>query len=126
MSEHDVERLLRTALAAMDARGTLGLSVGVSRGRVFAGEVGAPFRRTYTILGGTAALAARLMSKAQPGQILVPQELLEASGATFEFETVEPLRVKGIAEPVQAVALTGVASAPRSRAGRPPRPAAPA
>ena len=34
----------------------------VSAGRVFAGEVGARFRRTYTILGKTAALAARLMA----------------------------------------------------------------
>ena len=33
----------------------LPLRMGASRGRVFAGEVGAPFRRTYTILGKTAA-----------------------------------------------------------------------
>ena len=41
----------------------LPLRIGASRGRVFAGEVGAPFRSTYTILGKTAALAARLMAK---------------------------------------------------------------
>ena len=43
----------------------LPLRAGVNRGRVFAGEVGAPFRRTYTILGDTAALAARLMARAR-------------------------------------------------------------
>jgi class 3 adenylate cyclase/tetratricopeptide (TPR) repeat protein len=111
VSEHDVERLLRTVRSALDAPGELTLSVGVSRGRVFAGEVGAPFRRTYTILGGTAALAARLMAKAQPGQILVPEALVELSATEFEVERVEPLRVKGIAEPVRAVALGAIQSA---------------
>ena len=112
VSEHDVERLLRTVRGAMDATAALQLSVGVSRGRVFAGEVGAPFRRTYTILGGTAALAARLMAKARAGQIFVPEQLLELSATTFEVEHVAPLQVKGIAEPVRAVALGAIQSAP--------------
>ena len=64
VSEHDVERMLRTVRAAAAAETRLPLSIGTSRGRVFAGEVGASFRRTYTILGGTAALAARLMARA--------------------------------------------------------------
>ena len=111
VSEHDVERLLRTVRSALDASTALQLSVGVSRGRVFAGEVGAPFRRTYTILGGTAALAARLMAKAEPGQIFVPEQLLELSATTFEVERVPPLQVKGIAEPVRAVSLGPIRSA---------------
>ena len=111
VSEHDVERLLRTVRAAVDGGDGLRLSAGVSRGRVFAGEVGAPFRRTYTILGGTAALAARLMAKAQPGQILVPEELLELSGTRFDAEPIEPLRMKGLAEPVRAVVLGAIQSA---------------
>src|SRR6478609_4648134 len=111
VSEHDVERLLRTVRGAVDATAALQLSVGVSRGRVFAGEVGAPFRRTYTILGGTAALAARLMAKAGPGQIFVPEQLLALSATTFEVEHVAPLQVKGIAEPVRAVALGAIQSA---------------
>ena len=73
----------------------LQLSVGVSRGRVFAGEVGAPFRRTYTILGGTAALAARLMAKARPRQILVPAELLERSRRVSRPSRSRRLRSRG-------------------------------
>src|SRR6478752_1444950 len=119
VSEHDVERLLRTVRGAVDATAALQLSVGVSRGRVFAGEVGAPFRRTYTILGGTAALAARLMAKAGPGQIFVPEQLLALSATTFEVEHVTPLQVKGIAEPVRAVALGAIQSAlPEAEPGR--------
>ena len=61
----DEERLLRTvARDRRRAHAACPFAVGVNRGRVFAGEVGAPFRRTYTILGDTAALAARLMARA--------------------------------------------------------------
>ena len=58
--------MLRTVRAASTDSLPLPLRAGVNRGRVFAGEVGAPFRRTYTILGDTAALAARLMARAKP------------------------------------------------------------
>ena len=77
----DEERILRTARGIADAYDALPLRMGVSRGRVFAGEVGAEFRRTYTILGKTAAVAARLMGKAQPGQVLTTADVLERSAA---------------------------------------------
>src|SRR4029077_12982894 len=65
------ERLLRTVRAIVDAGLPLPVHVGVSEGRVFTGQVGAPFRRTYTVLGDTAALAARLMAKAGEDEIFV-------------------------------------------------------
>src|SRR5687768_17710522 len=66
--------------------------------RSFAGEVGAPFRRTYTILGETAALAARLMARAAPGQVLVASEVLPRSRTAFAALELEPFHVKGKAE----------------------------
>ena len=108
VSEHDVERLLRTVHSASAAQTRLPLSIGTSRGRVFAGEVGASFRRTYTILGGTAALAARLMARAEPGQVLVPVELLERSATRFATREHEPLTLKGITEPVHVVELGAI------------------
>ena len=117
VTENDVERLLRTVRAAVDADTRLPLAVGVSRGRVFAGEVGAPFRRTYTILGGTAALAARLMARARPRHILAPIGLLEHSPTRFTNVAVEPLVLKGLAEPVEAVELGQIeATAPPPQA----------
>jgi predicted ATPase/class 3 adenylate cyclase len=113
VSEADLERMLRTVRASLDAHTALPISVGVSRGRVFAGEVGASFRRTYTILGGTAALAARLMAKAAPRQVLVPQQLLEESETLFDSEAVEPLHLKGLGEPVHAVSLGAIAGTRR-------------
>jgi class 3 adenylate cyclase/tetratricopeptide (TPR) repeat protein len=104
-SENDEERMLRTVRAIVEAEPTLPLRVGVGRGRVFAGEVGATFRRTYTILGDTAALAARLMSRAEPGQVLAAVEVVERSRTEFETTELEPFLVKGKSEPVHAVVL---------------------
>ena len=98
----DEERILRAARAIADANSRLPLRIGVSRGRVFAGEVGAQFRRTYTILGTTAALAARLMGKAEPGQVLTTRDVLERSRTSFETTELEPFALKGIPEPVKA------------------------
>ncbi|MGB2953520.1 MAG: AAA family ATPase [Gaiellaceae bacterium] len=107
----DDERILRTVRGIADAAPRLPLRIGVSRGRVFAGEVGAPFRRTYTILGTTAALAARLMAKAERGQILTTPDVLERSRTPFDTAELEPLRLKGIAEPVQAHSVLALAPA---------------
>jgi class 3 adenylate cyclase/tetratricopeptide (TPR) repeat protein len=101
----DEERLLRTLRAVVEAAPPLPLHAGASRGRVFAGQVGAPFRRTYTILGDTAALAARLMARAGENEILVAADVLERSDARFEARELEPFRVKGKSEPVRAAAL---------------------
>ena len=114
----DEERILRAARGIGDLPTGLALRIGTARGRVFAGEVGARFRRTYTILGKTAALAARLMGKAEPGQVLTTSDLLERSRSRFETVELEPLTLKGIAEPVTAfdvVSVSGAAAADPER-----------
>jgi predicted ATPase/class 3 adenylate cyclase len=107
----DEERLLRTVRSVADAGPQLAVHIGANRGRVFAGEVGAEFRRTYTILGDTAALAARLMSKAEPSQVLTTPDVLERSRTRFETVALEPFRVKGKAEPVAAHDVRAIAGA---------------
>jgi class 3 adenylate cyclase/tetratricopeptide (TPR) repeat protein len=107
----DEERILRTARGIGDLPTELPLRIGTARGRVFAGQVGAQFRRTYTILGKTAALAARLMGKAAPGQVLTTADLLERSRSSFKTVELEPLTLKGIAEPVIAFDVAAVSGA---------------
>jgi class 3 adenylate cyclase/tetratricopeptide (TPR) repeat protein len=101
----DQERLLRVVRDVIDAKVRIPLRVGVNCGRVFSGDFGPPFRRTYSIKGDAVNLAARVMGKAQPGQILVTPEVLSGSRARFETSSLEPFHVKGKAQPVQAVAL---------------------
>jgi class 3 adenylate cyclase/tetratricopeptide (TPR) repeat protein len=107
----DEERMLRTVRAAVDAETRLPLHVGVASGNVFAGRVGPPYRRSYTILGGTAALAARLMAKAPARVILTTPDVLDRSNTTFATTPVEPLALKGKAELVAAVEIGAVGAA---------------
>ena len=78
------------------------LRVGVNRGPVFVGDIGPAYRRTFTVMGDTVNLAARLMAKAVPGQILATPEVLVRSRSDFEVTPVEPFYVKGKAHPVEA------------------------
>ena len=117
-SENDEERMLRTVRAVVEASPPLPLRIGVNRGRVFAGEVGGRFRRTYTILGDTAALSARLTARAAPGEVLVAAGVLERSRTSFETTEREPFLVKGKSEPVHAVSLGPVAGATQPREAR--------
>jgi class 3 adenylate cyclase/tetratricopeptide (TPR) repeat protein len=108
----DEERMLRTVRAIIDEGLPLPVRIGVSQGRVFTGQVGASFRRTYTVLGDTAALAARLMARAREDEIWVSFEAFARGGRSFEATELEPFLVKGKAEPVHAVVLGGLASEP--------------
>ncbi len=108
-SGNDEERLLRTVRAIVESGSSFGIHVGVSRGRVFAGEVGAPFRRTFTILGDTAALASRLMSRAAPGEVLSTEDVVSRSRTVFSSTELPPFRAKGKAEPVRPLAVGPVA-----------------
>ena len=108
----DEERMLRTVRAIVDAGLPLPVHIGVSEGRVFTGQVGASFRRTYTVLGDTAALAARLMARAGEDEIWVSEGALTRGGGSFESTALEPLTLKGKSEPVQAFVLGALVAAP--------------
>jgi class 3 adenylate cyclase/tetratricopeptide (TPR) repeat protein len=99
------ERLLRTLRAIVDASPPLPLHIGVSRGRVFAGQVGFKYRRTYTVMGDAVALAARLMARAGAGEIVVASDAFERCNDRFDADELEPFRVKGMSAPVRAFAL---------------------
>ena len=112
--EDDEGRLLRAARLIADNAGTLQLKTGVNRGHVFVGEIGTEFRATYTIMGDTVNLAARLMAAASPGEVYADPAVLDRSWTLFETTALEPFHVKGKEQAVQAYAVG-------ARTGRRPR-----
>ena len=102
-SGDDEHRMLLALRQIIERQRTPMLRIGVNRGPVFAGDIGPSYRRTFTVMGDTVNLAARLMAKAAPGHILATPEVLERSRSEFEFESVPPFSVKGKAKPVHAV-----------------------
>ncbi len=105
-SQEDGEgRVLRAARRIVDLDQPLAVRVGVNRGHVFSGEIGTDFRSTFTIMGDTVNLAARLMAAASPGEVYATRGVLDLSRTLFSVDKLAPFQVKGKAEPVQAYSV---------------------
>ncbi len=104
-TENDEERMLIAARRIIEGERRIPVRIGINRGHVFAGDIGPAYRRTYTVMGDAVNLAARVMAKAELGQVLVTTEVLERSKVTFGTVALEPFMVKGKAKPVQAFEL---------------------
>ncbi len=81
---------------------------GLTYDRIFTGEIGYRHRREYVVAGPGVNLAARLMSKAEPGQIVLDPLAWEAVREDFVADTLAPISLKGIAQPVPRFALRGL------------------
>ena len=88
-------RLLRALRSIVDASLPLPLQIGVNDGHVFAGTIGATHRATYTVMGDTVNLAARLMSAAPDGQLYATSSILDRARPLFDRSCVDPVRREG-------------------------------
>ena len=113
---HHEQRLLRAARAIVDYRGPLSVRAGANSGRVFAGDFGPPYRRTYSVKGDVVNLAARVMSRAGPGQLLATTALA-GSASGFTYTPLPAFPVKGKSKPVNAVAVGAVQQPSRPASG---------
>ncbi len=108
--EDDPERAVRAGLAmqlAMDeintdiaaaAGGSFSLRVGINSGDVLAGQVG----DGYTVIGDAVNVASRLQAAARPGTVTVGEITERLTRGAIEYQELEPLTLKGKAEPVPA------------------------
>ena len=94
--------MLRALREIMDDPGVVPMRIGVNTGKVFTGDFGPPYRRAYRVFGDAINTAARVMSKADAGQILSTEIVLERSRTTFETTPIEPFKAKGKAALVRA------------------------
>ena len=125
--EDDAERAVRAALAMRDcalehpAGHTLKVHIGVNTGEVMAGLIGPKERQDYTAMGDATNVAARLMSAAPPGTVLVGEETWRATRRIVRYRELPPVSVKGKERPVavwEALAAANLAEA-RPLAGAP-------
>lgn len=125
---------LRAARAALEMRDTLAelnqelarrwgvrlrVRTGVNSGEAVIGK--APGGEMSTV-GDTVNVAQRLEAAAPLDEVLVGEEVASLLGTAAQLEAVEPLELKGKAEPVPAWRLIAVES---ERGGAPARPQAP-
>ncbi|MFM8321762.1 MAG: adenylate/guanylate cyclase domain-containing protein, partial [Chloroflexota bacterium] len=81
--------------------------IGITYGRTFAGQVGSSTRREYTVMGDEVNLAARLMSAAEMGRILIGPAVQEMVGEYFLLTERPPVRLKGKSRPVPTAQVEG-------------------
>ena len=99
--EDDPERAVEFALAVIEELGE-GVRCAMTSGVVYAGLVGSELRSTYTALGSTVNLSARLMQKTPWGTLFVPEQAGELLGERYRLEENGALVLKGIDRPVTA------------------------
>jgi class 3 adenylate cyclase len=94
---------------AVDLRRDHGVSlqarIGLNSGPVVVGAIGDDLRMDYTAQGLTTNLAARMQQAADPGTILVAPATYRLAEGYFRFQPAGPLRLRGIANPVEAHVL---------------------
>jgi adenylate cyclase len=78
---------------------------GVNTGPAIVGNVGAEDRRSFTVIGDTTNLAARLLALGEPGQVVVAQATWDRLGPNRDGTALGPSHVKGKREPVMAWVL---------------------
>jgi class 3 adenylate cyclase/tetratricopeptide (TPR) repeat protein len=111
--EDDALRACRAAVEMRGALPSLGVQarIGVNTGLVVTGTT----ERLAT--GDAVNVAARLEQAAKPGAILIGEETLRLVRGSVEVEPVEPLALKGKAEPVPAFTLESVRAEPERSHG---------
>lgn len=125
----DSVRAVRTALeirAEMDRFNRsnhlqLGLGIGLSRGTVVAGNIGALRRMEYTVIGPKVNMAARLCDRARAGEIWVDHEVYEATKGKFAFQAMGLHSFKGTAS-VEVYELVGPKGTHRKQVSKPSGP----
>lgn len=102
--EDDTPRTLTAALEIRDLATSLdfieSIQIGLGRGSTRSGAYGGPTRRTFGVLGDQVNLAARLMGKAENGQILISDSTARDSTRGYKLKKLDPIMVKGKSEPV--------------------------
>jgi class 3 adenylate cyclase len=104
--EDDTRRAVKTALEVRK-KTDLHVQMGITQGVMRVGAYGGATRRTYGALGDEVNLAARLMTTAEVGEILLSGHVQKATANDVVFEPRSPLPMKGKAEPLPVFAVTG-------------------
>lgn len=127
--EDDPERAVRAALDMVESiseyaaqlKRTHGIDfrirAGINTGPVIVGNVGSDLRYEYTALGDAVNVAARVQTAAQPGDVLISAMTQRFVMATFDFQDLGGVQVKGKSEPVHLYKVVGLQAQPGRKRG---------
>lgn len=76
--------------------------IGINTGEAVVGNFGSHLRSDFTVIGPTVNIAARLEAASKAGRILLGPRTAALVREQYALEATEPLRLKGVSEPVVA------------------------
>ena len=112
--EDDAERAVRAALEmqailselnrgfAAEGKPTLRMRIGIEAGEVLVDVERTSGRRDRMLTGDAVNTAARLQTAAEPGETIIGPTVYASTKDVIEYRELEPLELKGKAEPVPA------------------------
>lgn len=117
--EHHREHAVRAALEMIDLvkgfnveqaardKVQIQIGIGIATGKVIAGYTGTQHRATYTCVGDTVNLAARIENHTKVAErpILIDQYTSEGLSKDIELESLGPILFKGKQQPIQILAV---------------------
>lgn len=77
------------------------VGIGINKGEVIVGNVGAKERMDFTSMGSNVNLAARLCSNAKENQILLANNNIEEIQNIFETKTIDSINAKGFSQAIE-------------------------
>lgn len=98
LAERIAELSEEIQLPALDE--PLAVRVGIHSGQVALGPVGEGAGAATLAMGNTVNIASRLAGFAQPGDVVISQELAGRLGSTFELESIGSQFLKGLESPM--------------------------
>ncbi len=115
-SDH-AERAVRAGLSIINSARNVATAnpgwpmfrVGVNTGRAVVGNVGVEGRRTFTVIGDTTNVAARLLAAAEPGSVVASATTWAALDGRVDGVALGAIPLKGKRDPVEAWSVTGAA-----------------
>jgi class 3 adenylate cyclase/predicted ATPase len=90
------------------------IRVGLNSGDVVVRSIGSDLHMSYTAVGQTTHLAARIEQMAKPGAVLLTGDTLKLAEGYVQVTPLGAVPVKGLETPIQVYELTGIVPA-RSR-----------
>ncbi|MBP48399.1 MAG: adenylate cyclase, partial [Myxococcales bacterium] len=101
--QKSVDEFNQTREAAGQA--PIGVGIGVATGQLIAGYMGSSQTLSYTVLGRSVNLTARLCGMAAPGEVLLAPTTFDYVKDMVDIEEMDPIQLKGIADPVRPLRL---------------------
>ena len=124
--EDDPYRAVRAGLDIVETVGgpsassvKIEIRAGIHTGLVIVGDISAGDLSTYTALGDTTNVAARMQAMADPGTLLVSTDTYRLVANDVTARDLGPVEVKGKAEPIAVYEITSVRDLATRRRGIP-------